>query len=327
MRVFIVGGTGLLGYHAALEFLRRGHEVQTAAIPDIELGAWFPREIRVHEADVFSLGPRRCARLLEGFEALVYAVGPDDRHTPPAPAYDYFRARLVDGCGRVVAAAREAGVQRCTVLGSYFTHFDRLWPHKRLAAHHPYIRCRAEQAERVFAEGGRGMRVSVLELPYIFGVMPGRAPLWKHVLVDPLRRMPVILYPQGGSAMISAAHVGEAIVGAIERGAHGRSYPIGDENLSWDEMLGVMLRTLGIDKTVHHIPSGVGALFGRWRRRAEARRGRENGLNYELLFRDVMSEYLYIDPAPSVRALRYGQGGVRDAIAETTRACCPAGRS
>lgn len=106
MRVFIVGGTGLLGYHAALEFLRRGHEVQTAAIPDIELGSWFPREIRVHEADVFSLDPRRCARLFEGFDALVYAVGPDDRHTPPAPAYDYFHARLVDGCGRVVAAAR-----------------------------------------------------------------------------------------------------------------------------------------------------------------------------------------------------------------------------
>lgn len=125
MKVFIVGGTGLLGYHAALEFLRRGHEVEVAAIPDIELGDWFPRQIRVHEADVFELEPRRLSALFEGCDAMVYAVGPDDRCTPRAPAYPFLHERLVRACGRTIRAAREAGVRRCTVLGSYFTHFNR----------------------------------------------------------------------------------------------------------------------------------------------------------------------------------------------------------
>jgi nucleoside-diphosphate-sugar epimerase len=323
MRILIVGGTGLLGYHAALELLRRGHQVATVAVPDAPLGDWFPRQVRVHEADVFKLDARRCRRLFEGCDAMVYAVGPDDRYTPSAPAYDFFRERLVDACGRVVLAAREAGVGRCVVLGSYFTHFDREWPQKRLALRHPYVRCRVEQAARVFEEGGDTMRVSVLELPYIFGVIPGREPLWKGVLLDRLRRMPVILYPRGGSAMISAAHVGEAVAGAVERGRHGESYPIGDENLTWDEMLEVMLRTLAIDKPVHHIPRFLGTLFGRSQRKADARRGREAGLDYEWLFRDVMTDYLYIDAAPSVKALRYGRGGVREAIEETVRASYP----
>jgi nucleoside-diphosphate-sugar epimerase len=321
--VSIVGGTGLLGYHAALECLRRGHAVQCVAQRDIELGAWFPERIALREADVFRLPPRELVRLFEGVDAMVYAVGPDDRVVPRAPAYDFFHERLVQACGRVVAAAREAGVRRCTVLGSYFTHFDRRWPHKRLAAHHPYIRCRVEQAERVFREGGGTMAVSVLELPYIFGVMPGREPLWKRVLLDRLRRMPVIVYPRGGSAMIAVGHVAEAIAGAVERGRDGTCYPVGDENLSWDEMIAAMLHALGLERRIVHLPALAGAWLGRGVRWSQARHGRESGLEPERLFADLMTEELYLDPLPTAKALGHGRGGLREAIAETVRACYP----
>lgn len=324
LRVCIVGGTGLLGFHAALELLRRGHEVHSVALRDIELGAWFPRRITVHEADVGQLGERRLTELLRGIDALVYALGPDDRALPAAPAYDFFHDKLVRQCARVFAAARKAGVTRAVVLGSYFTHFDRLWPHKKLAQNHAYVRCRVEQAQAAIEAGGATMRVSVLELPYIFGTMPGRTPLWKDVVLDMLVRMPVVFYPDGGSTMITAAHVGQAVAGAVERGAHGRHYPIGDENLSWDEMLEVMLRTLGMsDKKVIHIAPWVGTLLGRMQRRIEAKRGKESGLDAELVFADVMCERLFMDPSLSVAALGYGRGGVREAIEETVRACYP----
>ncbi len=324
LRVCIVGGTGLLGYHAALEFLCRGHTVDTIALRDIELGAWFPRRITVHEADVARLNERQLVGLLRGVDALVYALGPDDRARPDAPAYDFFHERLVRQCARVFTAARKAGVTRGTVLGSYFSCFDRVWPHKRLAERHPYIRCRVEQAQSAIAAGGNTLSVNVLELPYIFGTMPGRTPLWKGVVLDMLVRLPVVFYPDGGSTMITAAHVGEAVAGAIERGAHGQHYPIGDENLSWDEMLEVMLRTLGMpDKKVIHVAPWVGTLLGRVQRRIEARRGKESGLNVELMFADVLCERLFIDPALSVAALGYGRGGVREAIEQTVRACYP----
>lgn len=323
MRVFIAGGTGLLGYHATLQLLRRGHSVRTAALPDIALGEWFPREVRVEHADLFALDAAALSRLMEGCDALVYALGPDDREVPPAPAYGYFQPRLVEGCARVLAAAREAGIARCTVLGSYYATFARQWPGKRLAEHHPYVRCRLEQAERAMAEGGGRMAVSVLELPYIFGAMPQRVPLWKKLLFDPVRRMPVILYPDGGSAMTTAEHVGQAIAGALERARHGERHPIGDENLSWDDMLHTVLDTLGLHKRIVHLPALVGMLFGYAQRRGDAKRGRERGLNHGVLFRDIMSERMDLDPAPSVQALGYETGGVREAIAATVRACYP----
>ncbi len=323
LTVSIVGGTGLLGYHAALECRRRGHAVQCIAGHDIEPGGAFPDAIRFRKADVFRLPKRDLVRLFEGVDAMVYAVGPDDRVTPKAPAYDFFHERLVQACGRVVAAAREAGVRRCTMLGSYYTHFERLWPHKQLAGHHPYIRCRVEQAERAVREGGGTMAVSVLELPYIFGVMPGRDPLWKAMLLDRLLRMPVVVYPCGGSAMITAAHVGEAIAGAVERGGDGARYPVGDENLSWDEMLSTMLAALGIERRIVHLPAFAGAWLGRSVRLAQARRGRESGLDPVHLFTHVMTDYLYVDAEPTARELGHGRGGVREAIAGTVRACYP----
>jgi nucleoside-diphosphate-sugar epimerase len=320
-KVSIVGGTGLLGHHAALECLRRGHAVHGIGGSDVAPGSAFPDAIRWRKADIFRLPKRELLRLFEGVDAMVYAVGPDDRVTPKAPAYGFFHERLVQGCGRVVAAAREAGVRRCVVLGSYDTHFDRLWPHEQLAAQHPYVRCRVEQAERAFDQGRGTMAVSVLELPYFFDVVPGRDPLWKETLLDRLLRMPVVVYPCGGSAMITAVHVGEAIAGAVECGRDGVSYPVGDDNLSWDEMLVTMLAALGIERRIVHLPAFAGAWLGSAIRALQARHGRESGLEPEHLFTQVLTDCLYLDAEPIAREFGYGRGGVRVAITETVRAC------
>ena len=82
MKVFIAGGTGLLGYHAAKEFLARGDEVRALAIPDTQLGDWFPKEIELKYGNVFELSEDELIPLMEGCDGFVYALGPDDRVTP-----------------------------------------------------------------------------------------------------------------------------------------------------------------------------------------------------------------------------------------------------
>ena len=79
MKIFIVGGTGFLGYHAALECLRRGYEVSTISLPDIPLGDWFPKEITVNYGNVFAMAEEELINLFQGFDAIIYTVGPDDR--------------------------------------------------------------------------------------------------------------------------------------------------------------------------------------------------------------------------------------------------------
>ena len=195
MKIMIVGGTGFLGYHSLLEALKRGHEVNALAIDDVELGDWYPKEVNIEFGDVFELSEEDLLEHFSGYDWMIYAVGPDDRITPDAPAYEFFHTRLVDAVEKVTTAARKAGVKKIVILNSYFAYFDRIWPEKGLSKHHPYIRCRVEQARQVIAAGKDKMAVMVLELPYIFGSMPIRIPLWKDVLLDRFAKGSIIFFP------------------------------------------------------------------------------------------------------------------------------------
>ncbi|MHA1784896.1 MAG: NAD-dependent epimerase/dehydratase family protein [Candidatus Helarchaeota archaeon] len=323
MKVFIVGGTGFLGYYATLEFLDRGHEVDTISLPDIELGDWFPKDkVGVKYGNVFKMDHEELTELFKGYDAMVYAVGPDDRYTPKAPAYDFFHERLVVACGKVVEAARDAGVKRCAILNSYFCYFDRTMPELNLAERHPYIKCRVEQATHCIEIGGDKMEVMILELPYIFGTMPERVPLWKEVFVDRVLNMkPWMIFPKGGTNMISVQHIAEAIVGAIERGKGGKRYTIGDKNLTWKEWLKIIQKAAGIKRRILTMPCWMGTIWGWKLRRKDKKEGKEAGLNHKLLFKDIQCRELFFDPTPSQEELGYTGGGLEEAIIETIKRC------
>jgi dihydroflavonol-4-reductase len=321
MKVLIAGGTGLIGYYAALAFLSGGDTVRSLSIRDIELSPWYPEAVELIYGDVFTMPEDALIPCFKDCDAFVYALGPDDRVKPDAPAYEYFHERLVERCAAALRAARKAGIKKCVVLNSYFAFFDRLWPHLNLAKHHPYIECRIEQAEAAIAEGGSGMDVCVLELPYIFGTMPGRVPLWKDILVDRLIDSRVVFYPRGGSAMIAVQHVAEAVFGAVRYGTHGMRYTIGDVNMEWKEMLGIMLRALGLDKKIVYLPKFLMDMQGKRMQAKDAASGKESGLDLQYLFGDIQCRFLYLDPAESRNALGYGSGGIETAIAETAKKC------
>jgi nucleoside-diphosphate-sugar epimerase len=264
----------------------------------------------------------RLKELFIGYDALVYAVGPDDRITPEGDAYEFFHERLVEGCARVVSAAREAGVKRCVVLGSYFAHFARANPEWELAGHHPYIRCRLEQAEKVIDEGKDKMDVMVLELPYIFGTMPEREPLWKEVIVRMLYESKKINYPKGGTAIVTAKTVAEAIAGALEKGENGKCYAVGDVNKNWIELLSIMLKAMNMDyKQIKTVPTFIMNIVGKNMRKKEIKEGRDSGLNYAYLFKDIQTRYFYIDAEAVKMELGYAGGSVDEAITETAQKC------
>jgi dihydroflavonol-4-reductase len=324
-KVMIVGGTGLLGFHAALEFLKRGYEVTALALDDLDLEGWYPGEIAVAHGDVYTMNPDQLMGLMEGHHAMVYAMGPDDRAIPDAPASRFFREKLVDTSARVFYAARRAGVSRSVLLGSYFHHFHRKMPHLGLAARHPYIKARIEQETAVLDAVGKGMDVMILELPYIFGTMPMRVPLWKEVFFDRLLKMNPVLYPDGGSSMVCAGNVAEAIAGAVLKGEHAHRYAIGDQNLRWKEMFAIMFGAIGVRRRIIHVPHWLAAIAGSFMMYRERRRSKEPGLNLAYIFRDVISREFFLEPAQSAALLGYGSCDVKEAIAETARACFPGG--
>jgi dihydroflavonol-4-reductase len=320
-RVFIIGGTGFLGYHAVQEFLAAGWEVTAVGLPPAPPPDLFPSPVRVLIQDIHALTDADLTGLLKGHEALVFAAGLDDRVTPRKPAYPKFHAANVKSLERLMRLAQQAGTKRVVVLGSYFAHFDRLWPKMKLAERHPYIRSRMEQARLVTSMPGiEGM---VLELPYIFGALPvpGWKPLWTP-LIKYLRASQTLFYMRGGTACISAQTVGRAIVAAAERGQAGMCYPIGQENLTWAQMLSRLAAAEGRQVRVIPLPGWLIHLGMLAVSVLHALQGREGGLNLRR-FVALQTAQTFLDPEPSRQALGYTFGDLDEAFRETLAACAP----
>jgi len=232
------------------------------------LGNWFPKEAGVEFGDLFKADKRELINLFSGYDAMVYALEPDDRVKPKAPAYDFFHDKLVESCGRIVAAAREAGVKKTVVLNSYFAYFDRTRPEMNLSKHNTYIKCRVEQEERALAESKDRMSVVILE-----------------------RR--------SGSRCC--------------REGHGKRCPVGDVNLSWNDMLDIMLHELDLNyKKIKNLPLFFANLYGKKMKKKNVTDGIEAGLDPVYMFRDIQYRFLYLDPSDSAEELGYGRGALKE---------------
>lgn len=309
----VLGGTGMLGYHAVQELHRRGHKVSVLATkmpaPDL-----LPEGVRVWLADLDVCGDDDIRSWLAECDAVVFAVGKDDRVTPQRPAYEFFHRANVEPAVRILRLARECGVSRAVMCSSMFVHFDRIWPDLELARHHPYVRVRREQAAAAFAAAGDAMALTILEVPYVFGSVPGRRPLWDPLVRLARSRVP-LLSAHGGTNAVAVQHVGEAIAGALDRGFHGLAL-VGEENLSWNDLMERIASALGRSRRAHVVPNVLLRASMRASHWSFVLRGLQPGLFQPELVR-AMTRGFYFDHTPFQYALGYGCGGLDAAIADT----------
>lgn len=313
-----MGGTGFLGYHAVLELCERGHRVTVLAL-ELPVAGLLPEDVDVTLADLDGCTDDELRALLAGQDNLVFAMGADDRVLPDAPAYAFFHRANVASTERVVRLARESGLRRVVICGSYFAYFERTRPHLALAEHHPYIRARRDQA-RAAMEAGGDLVVTVLELPYIFGSMPGRKPLWAPLVRYIASPWP-LFYTAGGTSMITVELVAEAIAGACEREGPSACLPVGDQDLSWKVFVEGLSRRVGRNQRVVTVPASLVRL-GAWLFLVyTGLRGKEHGLN-PVRFIDVQTSETYIDAREleaSRALLGFGTGGLEQAFERTVR--------
>ena len=324
----ILGGTGFLGYYSTLEALKRGYEVGAIALDDVNLKGWYPEEVKVEHTDLFTIEEDKLAKMMEGYDYMIYSVGPDDRETPKAPAYDFFHKHLVEDCAKCFRAAEKAGIKKSVVFNSYFAYFDRRYTELHLKEKHPYIRCRVEQAA-LLNDQKKNMEVVVLEFPYIFGSMPERMPIWKSVFLDRYAYgKKFIFFPKGATTMTAVEHIGEAAIGALEYGKDGERYPIGDENKSFDFMLNTMTGyALGKPRKIIHPGKALCAMGGQMVANAEKKQGNEPGLNLKLVMKEIMStDKLVVEEEVMDevnKLLHISRGGLKEAIEKTMERCYP----
>ena len=121
MKIFMIGGTGLLGCEAATELIRRGHSVTSVALPPLPEGAPIPEEMEILFGDINKKTDAEIEALLKGCDVFIFAAGVDERVEGPAPIYDLYKKYNIDPVKRLLALCRECGVQHVAICGSYFS--------------------------------------------------------------------------------------------------------------------------------------------------------------------------------------------------------------
>ncbi|MBP9676022.1 MAG: NAD(P)-dependent oxidoreductase [Anaerolineaceae bacterium] len=321
MNVLIIGGTGLLGFEGAKTLIERGHTVTSLSLPPIPPGAQFPDEMKNELGNFMELSDQELAEYLRGCDGLVFAAGIDERVEGPAPIYDLFKKFNITPLERLLRLAKENGVKHVVVLGSYFAYFAKAWAEKELTKWHPYIRSRIDQETMCLSFADENFDVAVLELPYIFGTLPGRKPVWTF-LVEQIRGMKkATMYPRGGTTMVTAHQVGQAIGGALELNKGGKAYPIGYYNLTWIELLTIIHKYMGVpEKKITTIPNWMYRLGARQIMKKQKAAGLEAGLHM-VKFTDLMCANTFIDKELGCVPLGVEADDIDAAIGQSVTLC------
>ena len=298
MNILIVGGTGMIGGHAALHLRRRGHEVVLGArnAPDgTSPLAGFPFVLGDYTQGGFD------ASDLASFDAIVFAAGNDIRHIgQDDDAASFWRRTQIEGVPAFAELARKAGVGRFVQLGSYY---HQVMPH--LADENAYV-C----ARRLADEGARSLatddfNVCTLNPPSIVGILPGAPARRYQSLVAWARgEMPEVpdFAPAGGTNYMSVRSLCEAIAGAIDNAETGRAYLIGDSNLTFCDFFQMIFDAAGGDRRL-------------------VERDAEHPFLPDAFIVPGRGVVLAYEPDPAETALLgYRRDDVRNAVAEIVRA-------
>ena len=320
MKVLMIGGTGLLGSQAARELISHGHSVHSIALPPLPEGALLPPEMTLTLANSNDMSDEELKKLFTGMDGFIFAAGVDERVEGPSPIYDFFKKYNITPLERLLRLAKESGVKHAVIAGSYFSYFAKQYPAMELTRWHPYIRSRIDQETMALSFADDTFDVSILELPYIFGAQKGRKPVWVF-LVEMIRNMKgAVLYPRGGTAMVTVRQVGQAFAGALERGRGGNAYPIGWFNLTWREMIGIMNKYMGVPKKkIITIPTWLFAASAGQIEKKQRSAGTEGGLLMEK-FVDMQTMNLFIDKSEACLLLGVTDDDIDAAIGESVLA-------
>jgi len=318
--VLVVGGSGLLGFHTTVELVARGHQVTSLSLPMDAVDIKFPEGVTALWQDVNAMTDDELTALLTGMDAVMYAAGADERTVPAAPSSRFFYEANVLPTQRLARLARKAGVSRFVLFGSYTAEFADRFPDLGYREQQGYPRARLAQEEMAIFEGDGAMDVMVLRLPYIFGIVGQRRPLWQFI-VDGARRPGPVAVLGGSTSSVTVRQVAQAAVGAMENGRHGARYPINGYDLTYAELNRLACEAIGRDpEDVVVVPLDTMLPYGEQADAACAAAGTEHGIH-------VVDSMRFQDRAatspiePTASELGIEPDDVVAAIRETMRWC------
>jgi dihydroflavonol-4-reductase len=252
--VFLTGATGFLGSHVLDALVEAGYPVRVLlrGMPERwpELDGITPVVGDLLQPGELVPALRGCSYLMH--VAALYSFAPRDREL-------VWRTN-VDGCAGLLEAARIAGVEKAVVTsssaavgpageGQPATEAD----HPPVAHTYDYHGSKAE--EEVVALAARLPVVLVLPTAPVGPGDRGPTPTGRIVLDFLCGRMRATV--RGGMNLVPVEDVARGHVLALERGWPGQRYLLGGEDLTFDEIWGLLARVSGRRAPRCHLPHAL----------------------------------------------------------------------
>ncbi|GKT61675.1 nad-dependent epimerase dehydratase [Colletotrichum tofieldiae] len=242
MKILIIGGTGMIGGHAALHLQSKGNEITLAGrrgpseVPGL---AELPFIKGSYLRGEFSL------EQLSQFDAVVFTAGSDVRHVPEDQNADqhylYANGQAIPEFAQL---ARQAGVKK-------FVHIGSVYPHvvPEAIGSSSYVRSRKLAADGVKALATPEFHACSLDPPIVVGSIPGMTiPIFRAYIEYAKGDLPIPPFaPVGGLNFISTRSLSEAIAGALENShaVSGMAILLGDQNMTYAEYLEMFFQAVG----------------------------------------------------------------------------------
>ena len=263
MKVFLTGATGFVGHHVAKALAAEGAELRLLTRKSSNLSNLEGIKGDSHVGDLGQ--PESLRPALEDCDAVVH-VAADYRLWIPDPA-GMYRAN-VEGTRELLRMAREAGVPRFVYTSSVATmHFrtdgivineDTPVSIADMVGHYKRSKFMAEQVAIEAAQAGQ--QVIILNPTTPIGPNDRKPTPTGRIFVDFLNgKFPA--YVDTGLNLVDVSEVARTHVQALVKGAPGRRYILGGENLTLKQILDKMSAITGIPSPTVKIPFAVAATY------------------------------------------------------------------
>jgi len=316
MKVFVTGGTGLLGNNIARQLTERGDQVIALVRSEPEPEVFAGVDVELVEGDLFA--KEAIERAIERCDAVVHSAAM--LHIGWQYLNDSMRANR-DGTQAIAEAARRAG-KRMVHIGTVNTM--AMPPQKllgsRAAGSLPvadeqtpltpeteqvpwsYVLSKRASVEVVSKQVENGLDACVVHPGFMLGPWDWK-PSSGRMMLEIGRRAFVPACPTGGCSVCDARDVAAGTIAAIDRGVPGRHYIMAGENWTfrrlWKEMAIRMGRPVPILPIGPLIRAGA-ILYGNF---ARSLTGVETDINSAAL--KMASQKLWFDSSRARQELGY----------------------
>ncbi len=239
MKILIVGGTGMIGGHVA-QLLSERHEIcissRHAPNPTSSLSVFpfLPLDYIKMDFDRNSL----C-----NYDAVIFSAGNDVRQFPTDGDDNWYDVVNSIGIPTFFSELKKIGVPLVINISSYYPH---VMP--ELIKSNAYVRSRKNAEDGVTALADKSFHVNNISAPFVVGVPDGVVvnmfESYVRYAEGAFISMPEFL-PVGGTNFVSTRTVAEAVEGALNNGVNGKTYLIGDQNLTFAEYFGLFFDAVG----------------------------------------------------------------------------------